>query len=107
MNSDHLRQVLEHSEQAGPLLHTWSLRDHARARENLRHIADSIGLDGLNELCPWLGRFLPRAPDPAMALNHFERYLDSPEGQAQRPRLLESRGRPLEKLLELLGTSQF
>ncbi len=107
MQLDHLRHCLDSPEQARPLLHTWNLRDHARARQNLKHIADSIGLDGLNELCPWLGRFLPRAPDPDMALNNFERYLDSPEGQAQRPRLLESRARSLEKLLELLGTSQF
>jgi glutamate-ammonia-ligase adenylyltransferase len=107
MHLDQLRHSLESPDEARPLLHAWGVHDHARAQHNLKQIAESIGLDGLNELLPWLGRFLPRNPDPDMALNNFERFLGSPEGLAQRPALLESRGRPLEKLLELLGASQF
>ncbi len=107
MHLDQLRYSLESPDSARPLLHAWGVRDHARAQHNLKHIAESVGLDGLNELAPWLGRFLPRNPDPDMALNNFERFLDSPEGVGQRPALLESRARPLEKLLELLGASQF
>src|SRR5690349_12983034 len=105
MHADQLRYSLESPEAARPLLHAWGVRDHARAQHNLKQIAGAVGLDGLNEFVPWLGRFLPRNPDPDMALNNFERYLDSPEGLAQRPALLESRARPLEKLLELLGAS--
>jgi glutamate-ammonia-ligase adenylyltransferase len=107
MQLDQLRHSLESPGLALPLLHSWSIRDHARAQHNLKQLAESIGLDSLNELIPWLGRFLPRSPDPDMALNNFERFLGTPEGLAQRPVLLESRARPLEKLLELLGASQF
>src|SRR5262245_29194595 len=102
-----LRHCLESPDQAHALLHSWGVRDHARARHNLKQLAESVGPESLAELVPWLGRFLPRNPDPDMALNNFERFLDSPAGRAQRPVLLESRGPPLEKLLELLGTSQF
>jgi [glutamine synthetase] adenylyltransferase / [glutamine synthetase]-adenylyl-L-tyrosine phosphorylase len=107
MHLDHLRHCLESPDEANSLLHSWGVRDQARARHNLKQIAASIGPESLAELVPWLGRFLPRNPDPDMALNNFERFLDSPAGREQRPALLESRGRPLEKLLELLGTSQF
>src|SRR5262245_15491385 len=107
MHLDQLRHCLESADTARPLLHAWGVRDQARAQHNLRQLAESLGPDGLAELVPWLGRFLPRSPDPDMALNNFERFLASPGGLDQRPALLESRGRPLEKLLELLGASQF
>ncbi len=107
MQPDQLRHCLESPDAAGPLLASWNVRDHTRALHNLRQLADALGIDSLAELVPWLGRFLPRNPDPDMALNNFERYLASPAGLEQRPKLLESRGRPLEKLLELLGASQF
>src|SRR5262245_66291881 len=100
MQPEQLRHALESPDSARPLLQNWGLRDHDRAFLNLRRLADALGHDALAELLPWLGRFLPRNPDPDMALNNFERFLGSPEGLAQRPALLESRARPLEKLLE-------
>src|SRR5262245_36369636 len=107
MQPEQLRHALESPDSARPLPHSWGLRDHDPPSPNLPRLPRAPGLDALAELLPWLGRFLPRNPDPDMALNNFERFLGSPEGLAQRPALLESRARPLEKLLELLGTSQF
>src|SRR5262245_58092287 len=104
---DQLRQCLESDEQARPVLHAWSLRDFEGGRHNLQQLSQSIGLEGLTELCHHLGRFLPRCPDPDMALNNFERFLTSPKGSRQLPVLLEGRGRVLEILLQLLSTSQF
>src|SRR5215813_14358860 len=106
MHLEQLRHCLESSDQARPLLHTWNLHDYERGQSNLAHIADSIGLDGLRDLCHPLGRLLPRCPDPDMALNNLERYLSSPDGLRQLPALFESRARPLEKLLQMLSTSQ-
>jgi glutamate-ammonia-ligase adenylyltransferase len=107
MHLDQLRNCLESPDTARALLHSWGVRDQARAQQNLRQLAESAGPEGLAELTPWLGRFLPRNPDPDMALNNFERFLAGPGALEQRASLFESRGRPLEKLLELLGTSQF
>src|SRR5262249_47677903 len=78
-----------------------------RGQGNLAHIAESIGLDALRELCHPLGRLLPRCPDPDMALNNLERFLAHPAGVQQLPALLEARARSLEPLLQLLSTSQF
>src|SRR5262245_60906378 len=107
MHADQFRHCLESPDEARPVLHSWGLRDHARGAHNLRQLAAALGPESLAELAPWLGRFLPRNPDPDMALNNLERFFASPAGLEQRPKLLESRGRPLEKLLELLGASQF
>src|SRR5262249_25967210 len=54
-----------------------------------------------------LGRALPRNPDPDLALNALERFLAQPAARARLPELLDGRGRTLDALLHLLGTSQF
>jgi [glutamine synthetase] adenylyltransferase / [glutamine synthetase]-adenylyl-L-tyrosine phosphorylase len=107
MHPDQLRHSLESFEQARPLLQAWGVRDLDRGWHNLRNVAAAVGLDALRELAAPLSRLLPRCPDPDMALNNFERFLASPAGLGQLPRLLEARGRPLEKFLQLLSTSQF
>jgi len=107
MQPHQLRPPLESFVQARSLLQTWGLRDLERGWHNLSHLAKAIGLDPLGELCPFLGRFLPRCPDPDMALNNLERFLATKGGQEQRPALLEGRARPLEVLLQLLSTSQY
>src|SRR5260370_24032208 len=107
MDVDQLRQCLDSPSQARSLLQVWNVRDFERGQQNLAHIADAIGLDALRELCPPLGRFLPRCADPDMALNNLERVLTNPAGAQQLPALLESRARTLETLLQLLGTSPF
>src|SRR5262249_28448772 len=66
-----------------------------------------IGPEALRELCKPLGRFLPRCPDPDMALNSLERFLTNPAGAEKLPALLEARARTLEILLLLFGTSQY
>jgi glutamate-ammonia-ligase adenylyltransferase len=107
MHLDHLRQCLEYTDQARPLLHAWGLRDSEGGTRNLADLARALGLDALRELCHPLGRLLPRCPDPDMAFNNLERFLANPAGAQQLPALLEGRGRSLEILLQLLSTSQF
>jgi glutamate-ammonia-ligase adenylyltransferase len=107
MSVDPLRQCLDSPAQARSLLQQWNVRDFERGQQNLAHIANAIGLDALRDLCPLLGRFLPRCADPDMVLNNLERFLDNPAGTQELPGLLEARARTLETLLQLLGTSQF
>src|SRR3954469_23665551 len=106
MQAETLRHSLESLDQARPLLLSWNLRDNGRGWRNLVHLAEAVGLDGLRDLCPALGRILPRCPDPDMALNNFERFVANPAGAALLPALLEGRARTLEILLQLLSTSQ-
>jgi glutamate-ammonia-ligase adenylyltransferase len=105
--SDILRRCLESPAAARGLLTSWHIRDAERAQRNLGHLAASIGVERLGELCPVLTRLLPRCPDPDMALNNFERFLASAGGARQLPGLVESRARSLETLLQLFSTSQF
>lgn len=107
IHADLLRHCLESNEQARYVLDAWKLRDVEGGRHNLQHIAKAIGLEGLLDLYPLLGRLLPRCPDPDMALNNFERFVTSPKWNRQLSVLLEGRGRVLEILLQLLSTSQF
>src|SRR5690242_6092125 len=106
MHLDQLRHCIASADNARPLLHTWNLRDPERGWRNLAHLGEAVGPEALRELCHPLGRFLPRCPDPDMALNNLERFLASPAGAQQLPALLENRSRPLEVLLQLFGTSQ-
>ncbi len=107
MHADQVRLCLESPEEARQLLRDWQLRDIESGRHNLQHLSQSVGLETLTELCHYLGRFLPRCPDPDMALNNFERFLTSPGASGQLAVLLEGRGRVLEVLLQLVSTSQF
>src|SRR5262245_47778157 len=84
-----------------------SLRDPERGRRNLAALAAHLGPAALAELAPVAARLLPRAADPDMALNNLERLLAQPAARAQLPRLVESRGRGLDAVLQLLATSQF
>jgi len=106
MQTDELRQCLESIEQAKKLLLVWDIRDIERGQGNLNHLANSLGLDALGELCHPLGRLLPRCADPDMALNNLERYVSN-AGPASLPALMESRARTLETMLQLFSTSQF
>ncbi len=106
MQTDQLRLALESADAARPLTRAWGLRDAERGWRNLRHLAASLTADRLRGLLPPLGRFLPRCPDPDMALNSLERILATPAGGAILPFLVEGRGRTLETVLQLVGTSQ-
>src|SRR5947209_2359958 len=107
MQLEQLRHSLDSLDKARSLLTTWSLRDPEQGWVNLTHLAETVPLEALRELCHPLGRFLPRCPDPDMALNNLERFLANPAGAAQLPVLLESRARTLETVLQLFSTSQF
>lgn len=107
MHLEQLRHSLDSLDKARTLLHTWSLRDHERGWVNLTHLAETVPLESLRELCQPMGRLLPRCPDPDMALNNLERFLANPDGAAQLPALLEGRARSLEILLHLFSTSQY
>ncbi|MBM4068796.1 MAG: bifunctional [glutamate--ammonia ligase]-adenylyl-L-tyrosine phosphorylase/[glutamate--ammonia-ligase] adenylyltransferase [Planctomycetes bacterium] len=102
-----VRHSLASAEEARQAFQPWQLPDFEIGRHNLQQLAGSVGLEALTDLCHYLGRFLPRCPDPDMALNSFERFLNSPGGAEQLPMLLEGRARVLEILLQLLSTSQF
>jgi len=107
MHLDHLRQCLDSLDPARPLLHTWNLRDVEGGWANLNQIAEAVGPEALRDMCLPLGRFLPRCPDPDMALNNLERFLANPAGAEQLPNLLESRFRTLEILLQWFSTSHY
>ncbi len=107
MQLEQLRHSLDSVDKARSLLQTWTLRDHERGWLNLTHLAETVSLESLRELCQPLGRLLPRCPDPDMALNNLERFLANPAGVEQLPTLLENRARALEFLLQLLSTSQY
>jgi glutamate-ammonia-ligase adenylyltransferase len=106
MQLEHLRTCLDSLDDARALLHTWNLRDPERGWRNLAHLAEAIGLAGLGRVCTPLGRFLPRCPDPDMALNNLERFLANSAAVPLLPTLLETRARTLEILLQVLATSQ-
>jgi glutamate-ammonia-ligase adenylyltransferase len=84
-----------------------ALRDADRGRRNLAGLAGHLGPDEFAALLPHLTRALPRSPDPDLALNNLERVLGQPGGRGRLAGLLEGRGRALDILLRLLGTSQF
>jgi glutamate-ammonia-ligase adenylyltransferase len=107
MQIDELRHSLESMDGARPVFEGWRLRDHERGWRNLTHLASVVGLDALHDLSHPLARFLPRCPDPDMALNSLERFLANPAGAQQLPALIEGRARTLEKLLQLFSTSQY
>ncbi|HEY7155667.1 MAG TPA: bifunctional [glutamate--ammonia ligase]-adenylyl-L-tyrosine phosphorylase/[glutamate--ammonia-ligase] adenylyltransferase, partial [Gemmataceae bacterium] len=106
MHLEHLRNCVDSLTNARSLLHAWNLRDAERGWRNLTGLAESVSLDGLQELCGPLGRLLPRCADPDMALNNLERFLANPAAVAQMPALLENRGRVLDIILHLFSTSQ-
>jgi [glutamine synthetase] adenylyltransferase / [glutamine synthetase]-adenylyl-L-tyrosine phosphorylase len=85
----------------------WPIRDQDRGRRNLTALAGHIGPEAFLELMGPLARWLPRSADPDLALNNLERVFSQPAGRAQLPALIEGRGRNLDTLLRLLGTSQF
>lgn len=107
MHVDHLRQSLESMQRARSLLQSWGVRDCERGWANLTHLAQTVSLEALRELCGSLTRCLPRCPDPDMALNNLERFLAEPAGAQQLHTLLEPRSRILETLLQLFSASQY
>jgi glutamate-ammonia-ligase adenylyltransferase len=107
MQSDLLRDWLEAPEQAQPALSALGVRDPECGARNLTAILGHLGPETMRELVGPIARFLPRSPDPDRALNNFERFLANPAGRALASVLIEARARPLEKLLQMLGTSQF
>jgi glutamate-ammonia-ligase adenylyltransferase len=82
------------------------LRDPDRGQRNLTALASYFG-DDFRVLVPLLNRYMPRSPDPDLALNNLERLTAQPPVRAALTTLLEARPRTLDTLLRLLGTSQF
>jgi glutamate-ammonia-ligase adenylyltransferase len=107
MQLEHLRHSLDSLDGARGLLRAWSLRDPERGWRNLTGLAAAVPLDALRALCTPLSRYLPRCPDPDMALNNLERFLANPASRQKLPALLKNRARALEILLQLFGVSQF
>jgi glutamate-ammonia-ligase adenylyltransferase len=86
---------------------TWPVRDTDRGRRNLTALADHLGPDAFLDLMGPLARWLPRSPDPDLALNNLERVFSRPAARALMPAVVDGRGRTLDTLLRVLGTSQF
>jgi len=85
----------------------WPIRDPDRGRRNLTALAEHLGPAAFLELMGPLARWLPRSPDPDLALNNLERVLARPAARTMLPALVEGRGRTLDTLLRLLGASLF
>src|SRR5881227_2802822 len=107
MSADVLRRCLESEDEARTLFRSWHLHNFDRARSNLAHFVQSLGIQAVAELFHPLSRLLPRCADADMAFNNLERFFGNPAGTAQLPAVLEGRGRTLETLLNLFGSSQF
>src|SRR5262245_20549061 len=107
MAPETLRQSLGSAASARPLLAGWGLRTPEVGFRTLTQLAAALPPDALAELCPPLGRGLPRCADADMALNNLERFLANPDGARQFPALLENRARCLEVLVQLLAASHF
>ena len=78
-----------------------------RARLNWNSLAKRLDTYLWAQMVPVLVRSLNRCPDPDMALNALDRMIE-PAGEyrlRQVASLIEHRGRPLESLVILLGTS--
>jgi glutamate-ammonia-ligase adenylyltransferase len=106
MHADQLRACLDHPDSARPVLDALGLGDPDRGRRNLASLGGHLGLDLLAQLSGALARLLPRSADPDMALNNLERFFAHPAAPPLLPGLLDNRGRALEVLLGLFGTSQ-
>jgi glutamate-ammonia-ligase adenylyltransferase len=102
-----LASRLESPEKCRPDLLAWNVRDLPEGWQNLKHLADGLGLARLGQLFPQLERLLPRCPDADMALNNLERFLAVPAAAEQLPKFLEGRARTLEILVQLFSTSQY
>jgi glutamate-ammonia-ligase adenylyltransferase len=107
MHVEQLRHSLESCEAARPLLSAWEVRDFEHAWRDLVDLAETVGFDGLVQLCGALPRLLPRCADPDMALRNLERFLARQPGREQVSALVEARARTLEVLLQILSASQF
>ena len=89
------------------MLRTWGIHDIPHGWQNLLHLAADIGMERLAELVGPLARFLPRCPDPDMALTNLERFLAVESAARQLGKFLDGRARTLEILLQLFSTSQY
>jgi glutamate-ammonia-ligase adenylyltransferase len=107
MSATQLRRCLDSAEEAQALLESWNLHDLERGRKNLAHLADHLGVGPFGDLLHPLGRLLPRCADADRALNNLERFFANAAAVAQMNALLEGRGRTLETMLNLFGSSQF
>jgi glutamate-ammonia-ligase adenylyltransferase len=106
MHAEQLRHCLDSSGNSRAVLLSWNLRDAERGQRNLANLAERLGLDALAQISSPLARFLPRCPDPDMALNNLERFFAHPTAPSLVGSLLDNRARTLEILLQLFSTSQ-
>jgi glutamate-ammonia-ligase adenylyltransferase len=86
---------------------TWPVRDPDRSRRNLTALAGHLGPDAFLDLMGPLARWLPRSPDPDLALNNVERLFSRPAARSLLSAFVEGRGRTFDTLLRVVGSSQF
>jgi glutamate-ammonia-ligase adenylyltransferase len=107
MSSDVTKARVDFPEKIRHILEHTHLREPDRALSNVHAILAKLGAELARDFLSPLARILVRSPDPDMALNGLERFFEQPAAMAQAPMLLEHRGRLLETLVQLLGTSHF
>ena len=108
MTTDELIDFLENPSRCTRWLRSLGIVNGARALENLATIAGSgVTIDLLAEVCTQLGRYLPEASDPDMALNNFERFLLAARSRLGLAALLARDETALPILLRIFSTSQY
>ena len=98
---------LESLERARGWLEQCHLRQPTRAWQNFVSLRRNLGPERFQELVEPLSRFLPRCPDPDMALNNLDRFLANPLGVRYLETLLDGMAKRLETLLQLFSASQY
>jgi [glutamine synthetase] adenylyltransferase / [glutamine synthetase]-adenylyl-L-tyrosine phosphorylase len=108
MDIPQLRHYLDHPQEAGRWLRGWGLDDVERAHAALVRMAVSgVTLDLLAAICEQLAEQLPRASDPDMALNNFDRFAATARNPLSMAALFERDPEALATLLQIFATSQY
>ncbi len=108
MDTDLLRDYLDHPEAAAQWLRSIGIQDVTRGHANLLRLATSgITLDLLLVICRQLARELPRLSDPDMALNNLDRFVAAARSGLAIGSLFERDPAALTTLLQIASTSQY
>ena len=102
-----LHQSLDNFDAAEALLRGLGVVDLKHAHAALVHMASAgVTLDLLGVVCDQLGQFLPRCPDPDMALNNLDRFVTASRSPLALGTLFERDPTALPTLVQIFSTSQ-
>ena len=107
MQASDVRHLLDHFDDARPILASWGLADAPHAHRNLVRIAEAgVTLDLLADIFGQLAESLPRLSDADMALNNLERFVATARNPLSLAALFERDRDALPYLLQIFSTSQ-